>query len=387
VAMRQASLWVEYERQTEILQRFQQPLSASFDAAQFGAIIESTLPRLHVDTFWLSLYESSDTNTKGLAYPLLQFEAHDADRHSLRVFDKEKTPAFPARELIPGKLRDGNRAYQMNIFPLSFEQEHFGFALFNINNQNANILEILNSQMTALIKGFRLIEEARHYTDKLENDVAARTTELRRANDLLVNQNKEIEKLNHELVQKNKVDVLTDLYNRGALFELLKMELNRTRRNRQRVQGKLPGASPNSDYQTFSIMMCDLDQFKHINDTYGHLVGDQVLRYIGELLKEAHVLRQEDVAGRFGGEEFIVVLTNTDADNALYPARRFVEQLKKKIFHGKDGQAFSVTASVGISQFHDDDQNEEAVIQRADQALYHAKNHGRDQIVIFEKIS
>jgi diguanylate cyclase (GGDEF)-like protein len=185
------------------------------------------------------------------------------------------------------------------------------------------------------------------------------------------------------LIEKNKVDVLTDLYNRGAFFELLKKELNRTRRNRQRDQGKLERRAP-GDHQTFSVMMCDLDHFKRINDTYGHLVGDQVLKTVGELLKHTSVIRQEDVAGRFGGEEFVIVLTNTDAQNAVFPAKRFADKLRAVEFDGGNGRTFRVTVSIGISQYHDDNGNEQAMISRADQALYYAKNNGRDRIVVFE---
>jgi diguanylate cyclase (GGDEF)-like protein len=91
------------------------------------------------------------------------------------------------------------------------------------------------------------------------------------------------------------------------------------------------------------------------------------------------------VAGRYGGEEFIVIMPDTGAGGAEIPARRLAEHLAKVRFTSNDGASFSVTLSIGISQYHPDDANEEAIVHRADQALYHAKHSGRNRIVVYEK--
>jgi diguanylate cyclase (GGDEF)-like protein len=385
VERRQAALWVEYERQTQLLQRFQQPLSASFDLSLFGTIIRDVLPRLRIDACWLALYEDPEHNTRGASYPVLQFDSRRGEHQAMRTYHSTEAPRFPSSELIPGGFGDGD-ARLVNIFSLSFENEHFGFAVYEIDNLNAEVYEILNAQVTSLIKGFRLLEQTRDYTDKLERDVAARTIDLQRANDALRNKNREIQKLNEELHEFSRVDGLTNLYNRRAFFELLRMELNRTRRTIVRERTKEPAQRLPPEHQVFAVMMIDIDHFKRINDNYGHLIGDMVLKRVGEMLNEPELLRLEHMAGRFGGEEFIMILPSTSSEQALLPARRFAERIRVTDFHGKNGEPFSVTLSVGISQYREDDDNEEAVIHRADQALYHAKKTGRDRIVVYEHL-
>jgi diguanylate cyclase (GGDEF)-like protein len=395
VETRQTGLWLEYEMQTAALQRFQQPISTSFELQDLGAIVRETLPNVGITAFSLCLFENG-MNARDAAHLALQFEHRSANDQVVRAFHANEAPRFPTQELLPGGLRDREAAYHINLFSVSFEDEHFGFALYEIGNLNAELYEIVNSQLISLTKGVRLLEETKNYTHKLEHDVAARTAELRLANEMLQKanalmqlKNLEIEKLNEELMEKSKLDSLTNIYNRRAILELLKTELNRTQRSQRRDQSELAQRSPSGErratsIRVFSVMMLDLDHFKQINDTYGHLVGDQVLKRVGELLKEANILRQVDTPGRFGGEEFIVILPDTTAESAELAAQRLVERLKSVTFHGKAGESFSVTASIGISQFRAEDDHEDAVIHRADQALYYAKNHGRDRIVNYD---
>jgi diguanylate cyclase (GGDEF)-like protein len=313
-------------------------------------------------------------------YPMLQFQQTMVDRQDAQVFDAQSAPRLPAHDLIPGGIPRDGKPWLVNVIPLFFEQEHFGFAVFEIGNTTrADAFEIVNSHLTSIIQGFRLLEETRNYTRKLEQDVAARTADLQ-------SKNREIEQLNDELMRKNRTDMLTNLYTRGAVFDFLKRHFSGARRLRMRELNNLGNRRTGPNGQTFSVLMCDVDHFKRINDTHGHLVGDQVLRTIGELMNTSRMLRQEDIAGRFGGEEFIVVLTNTDAHGARQPASRFMDLLKAHTFKGKNDEPFHVTVSIGISELQDGDAGEEAVIQRADQALYYAKNHGRNRVVVYEDI-
>ncbi|MBN1699025.1 MAG: GGDEF domain-containing protein [Spirochaetales bacterium] len=249
--------------------------------------------------------------------------------------------------------------------------------------------------------------------------------------EMLKKQKDDIEELNKELARKNKIDNLTNLYNRRALFEFLEKERNRTIRNLQRLGGGSdvlmdykgrqerkkrkkkedkavvyhqsgeaekavvedePSVRENFDeeiadhFGIFSIMMIDLDHFKRVNDTYGHLVGDRVLKTVGDLLQRKGILRDHDIPGRFGGEEFIVILPNTNAYNALGPAIRLAQELNKIEFKTDDGRAFKVTLSIGVSEYHPTDKDNEAIIFRADRAMYYAKQNGRNQIIIYEKI-
>jgi diguanylate cyclase (GGDEF)-like protein len=222
--------------------------------------------------------------------------------------------------------------------------------------------------------------------------------------ELLLKKKEEIEILNKELEQKNKTDSLTNLYNRQAMFEFLDRESKRTMRDLWRISSFLKGEANaqllnyDSKYENepvgdlldhvgvFTVIMIDVDHFKKINDTYGHLMGDEVLKTIGALLQDKSIFRESDVLGRFGGEEFIGIFPSTNVNNALGPAMRFVKCLKEKEFQTEGLNPFGVTVSIGVSEYHATDANKEEVIHRADKALYWAKEHGRDQIAVYEKL-
>jgi diguanylate cyclase (GGDEF)-like protein len=125
----------------------------------------------------------------------------------------------------------------------------------------------------------------------------------------------------------------------------------------------------------FSIILIDLDYFKKINDTYGHLIGDEILKNIAKILK--YVLRNVDHIGRFGGEEFIVILPNTNLKNAVVTAEKVREAIANFV-HNIEEQNIQTTVSIGITSYNllDDDVNQ--ILERADQALYTAKSSGRN---------
>ncbi len=160
-------------------------------------------------------------------------------------------------------------------------------------------------------------------------------------------------------------DGLTGIYNRRHLENQLAAEFDRTKR----YGGNL------------SFILFDLDHFKDVNDTYGHLAGDEVLRRVSGLLSE--VLRTSDVPGRYGGEEFTVILPNTLLDGAVILADRIRQKIEEAtIVH--DGITIPVTISVGVSMVSDRLENHEALIQEADTALYVCKENGRNQVRAYE---
>jgi len=132
-----------------------------------------------------------------------------------------------------------------------------------------------------------------------------------------------------------------------------------------------------------SLILIDIDHFKQVNDTHGHPVGDEVLRGLAKLLRES--VRNVDLAARYGGEEFVLLLTNTDRKGAMLLAERVRKEAKKLKFDGEDG-TFAITISLGVATFPDDARSKEAVIERADRALYRAKEQGRDQVVAYADI-
>jgi diguanylate cyclase (GGDEF)-like protein len=129
--------------------------------------------------------------------------------------------------------------------------------------------------------------------------------------------------------------------------------------------------------QPLSVCICDIDQFKSINDTHGHTAGDEILASFGKLVRAG--IRSGDIAGRLGGDEFCIVLPNTGGDRAGPLVERLREGWESMQYHSPDGGAFSVTASFGVVQ-HSDERNAKALLHTADKALYCAKGEGRNRI-------
>ncbi|MBP7552703.1 MAG: GGDEF domain-containing protein [Spirochaetes bacterium] len=216
----------------------------------------------------------------------------------------------------------------------------------------------------------------------------------------LVNiQKAKIEILNKEIIEISKIDYLTNVLNRRAFFEALEVEKKRAIRNFVRLQDekgieledsidfhhKLEGGIEDH-FGRFTCVLLDIDFFKRINDTHGHLVGDEVLKKIGEVLTSKVIFRENDIVARYGGEEFIVILPETNSKHAFVPAERLREFIKKIDFFDGRKTKFNITISVGISEFSMHDKSNEDLIKRADEALYYAKENGRDQVVIYEEV-
>ncbi|HKP72625.1 MAG TPA: GGDEF domain-containing protein, partial [Pyrinomonadaceae bacterium] len=148
-------------------------------------------------------------------------------------------------------------------------------------------------------------------------------------------------------------------------------------------------ARAQSEERPFCVLMMDLDHFKSVNDTYGHLVGSQTLEEIGGLITRA--LRAGDVAARFGGEEFAAFLLDADCAQALVAAERVRTTIEEHAFsstrHGAtldDGtHTFRITISIGVAAFPNDARDPIALIELADTALYHAKQSGRNRVSAF----
>jgi two-component system cell cycle response regulator len=158
-------------------------------------------------------------------------------------------------------------------------------------------------------------------------------------------------------------DPLTELLNRRALTEKLVAELDRARRYDSQV----------------SLLMVDLDHFKRINDTHGHLVGDDMLmEFAGILL---HAVRSVDVVARYGGEEFTIVLPETSEPGAVAFAERIRERVEAHQFASHENLDLRLTSSIGVATFPSPGvESAEDLFQRADQALYRAKAEGRNKV-------
>lgn len=169
--------------------------------------------------------------------------------------------------------------------------------------------------------------------------------------------------------QEAQTDALTGLINRRGLEKVMELERIRAKQNRT----------------AFSIILLDLDHFKRVNDAWGHLVGDSLLRGITAILRA--VLRRNDVAARYGGEEFLVLLPETNMDGAVAVARKIRKALNSKEWKIKEsGESMGlITASMGIAVY-EMNEPEETLIKRADDALYLAKNTGRNKVVTQDQL-
>jgi two-component system cell cycle response regulator len=132
-----------------------------------------------------------------------------------------------------------------------------------------------------------------------------------------------------------------------------------------------------------SLIVTDIDHFKSVNDTYGHAVGDVVIRGLGEILRS--LARETDAVGRFGGEEFCILCEETDARGALQLAERVREQLRDRQFDSELGK-LKVTCSLGVAQFPEDAKNDKQLFELADKALYVAKQTGRNRVCTARKV-
>jgi diguanylate cyclase (GGDEF)-like protein len=173
-------------------------------------------------------------------------------------------------------------------------------------------------------------------------------------------------KLRETLRNQSIRDALTGLFNRRYLEETLERELSRARRTNA----------------SLGLIMMDLDHFKHFNDTFGHEAGDVLLREVGRLLQET--VRGGDVACRYGGEEFVVILPEASAETTRLRAERLRESIKH-LYVTQRGQSIgSVTASIGVGTFPQNGTTGDALVKAADTALYLAKGTGRDRVTVAE---
>lgn len=180
--------------------------------------------------------------------------------------------------------------------------------------------------------------------------------------DSTVSEIKELSKEMEGVKQTAKTDMLTKLLNRRGFDEAIIT-----------VMEEMKIAQ-----DPFSVIMLDIDHFKKVNDTFGHLIGDNVLKMLSKLLKDS--IKGKDIAARFGGEEFILVLPQTPLEGAYVLAEQIRLSLQKMNWKIKDtGKSLGkITVSLGIALYKIDE-SIEAVIERADGALYHAKNTGRNK--------
>ena len=225
---------------------------------------------------------------------------------------------------------------------------------------NSYLLKPINhKQLTRSIKltcgKLYYMQKTKQYEASLERLVKEQTQELEAAKNALK-------------IMTNK-DPLTNLYNRRYFNEIAKTLLSIANREKDGL----------------SLLMIDIDKFKSINDNYGHLTGDCVLQALASTLLKN--IRSSDVAIRFGGEEFLLLLPHTHLEGAKKIAKKIKDCIKNLEIHTNDSpEAIKVTVSIGVSECqYNKNKDIDLLVHRADEAMYQAKKSGRDKIVIYEE--
>ena len=196
--------------------------------------------------------------------------------------------------------------------------------------------------------------------DKLQNMTAS----YKKIEKELAEYKKEVNTLNvniNKYREETITDHLTGLHNRKYLDIKLDEEINRFSRHKQ----------------PFCILLLDLDDFKIINDSYGHVIGDQVLKHLAEIIKK-HI-RKTDFSFRYGGEEFLVLLLNTNIENAMKVAEQIRSKVASTNFTLKEKE-FATTITIGVAQYIAGE-SLESLIERADKNLYKGKNNGKNKVI------
>ncbi|MBP7462260.1 MAG: GGDEF domain-containing protein [Candidatus Delongbacteria bacterium] len=201
----------------------------------------------------------------------------------------------------------------------------------------------------------------------LKNDeIRSKQKEIEEKNEALFMVNRDLEAKNDNLYQMAITDSLTGIYNRAYLFQNLQIELNRAIRHRMDL----------------SCIIFDIDSFKQLNDKHGHLIGDEILKTMAGLINRS--LRQEDIFGRYGGEEFIIIVPNANLEDARHTAEkiRLLIENHQFVLHEL---ILKMTISFGVSSLQDNQATTiDMLIRYADHALYSAKNSGRNRVAAYQ---
>jgi len=253
-----------------------------------------------------------------------------------------------SRELAPDAIRVLLTGYSDNESTVAAMNKG-GATHYIVKQKPWEDAELLQTVQECVWDFHQIMKDRRH-----QEVINQKNAELRELLSQLARQNSELERL-------ASTDALTGLTNRRRFLESLENERSRI----ERYGGAL------------SLIMFDIDHFKKVNDTWGHAVGDAVLREIARAALQC--LRKADIAARYGGEEFVILLPETELPGAALIASRLRHLVADTVIAQEQGPSLSVTLSVGVATLGPDESGED-LLNRADQAMYQAKNNGRNRV-------
>lgn len=305
--------------------------------------------------------------------------------------DAEGVAMVIADQIMPGMkgvelLEVVHRRYPKSVKILLTGQAGLDAVVRGINQANLDHYiakpwdeQDLRLTVAGLLENYRLVQENKHLMDtlqvnneelitlnmELDRRVKERTEELAEANKQLAEANKRLGDANQRLAQLAITDGLTGLYNHRYFHERLAKEVARSNRT------GLP----------LSLLMIDVDHFKHYNDLHGHPAGDAVLRSVAKILSNGR--RMNDAVARYGGEEFTVLLVDTPKADAAHLAEQIRLHVEQAEFaHGGSQPGGRLTISLGVASYPEDANGAEGLVVAADAALYRAKHSGRNRVEI-----
>jgi len=244
---------------------------------------------------------------------------------------------------------------------LSFDDEYQTLAASGIKSykESNDVMETIHQKQCDIMDEVterQLISEE-EISKRFEDVQKHMSSEIARASETIISL---YQRLN-DLEKKARIDPLTRIFNRRAMEDYMDIKCNM-----------------NLHASNFHLFILDIDDFKNVNDTFGHIAGDKVLIFLANIFKKT--LRDGDPVFRFGGEEFVIILNRTDKDGAVLVAERILNLVRNNKLLFKN-QQMAITLSIGLAHCNEED-TPLTIIERADKALYQAKHMGKDQLQI-----
>lgn len=299
----------------------------------------------------------------------------------IKIYDNHKRIIYSTESKLIGKVDDTNprlrNALSGNI-DAKLENKDKVHDLAEEQLLDVDVVETyvpITGETGAVLGSFEVYVNVTHYRDQIRHGVIMMTSMLILVliavfgfSYLLIRRGTcQLKQAHAQLESMAKIDALTDIANRGHLMVRGQEEFERLRRHWMKNQPIL----------TLGCIMLDLDHFKRVNDSKGHLAGDHVLKGVAQRMKEC--VRPYDVIGRYGGEEFAILLPDTNLEQTLMVAERIRSSISQGPFEIEDDK-ISITVSLGVSCSNENDQGLNDLLKRADEGLYKAKAAGRDRV-------
>jgi diguanylate cyclase len=316
-------------------------------------LLLSNIGELVAEDSWLS----------GQVYAVQSIISGPLDRAKLKQAEKSLKEVVYKQGLVKHSLVEARNSFKTLISTFIDKLKYMGEASELYSGKIENYAQEL-SQTDDLIKINELVNHLMRDTSVMQTDIMRSRDDLLNQQRVAVDTQQRMEKLQEELQQLSEVvriDQLTGVLNRRGMDEAFSTEIARYRRS-----GEL-----------LSIALLDIDNFKLLNDQHGHAAGDSALKHLAGVVKRA--VRPTDIVTRMGGEEFVVILPNTNLEEAVVTMSRLQRALTKEYFLGNN-QKLLITFSAGVALFKtEDDVN--SILARADQAMYLAKKRGKNRVM------